>query len=228
MRILVVEDDRNLLEAIATVLEDEQYHVDKADNGRNGLLLAEKGIYDLLVLDIMLPDLDGISLIKQLRKKADVTPALFLTARDSVESRVQGLDAGADDYLVKPFAINELLARIRSLIRRSKGYASEGEIQYGELNLPANEYEAYCKGQPLKLTLKEYELLSYLIQNQGQILKREQIFNRVWGFDSDANETAVDLYVHYLRKKLVPYGCDPYIHTIRGVGYMLKADESHV
>ncbi|TBL76280.1 response regulator transcription factor [Paenibacillus thalictri] len=228
MRVLVVEDDHNLREAIASVLEDEQYEVDAADNGHDGLLSAEHGIYDLLILDIMLPGIDGITLIRTLRRKGIFTPALCLTARDTVEARVQGLDAGADDYLVKPFAINELLARIRALLRRSKGFGVGGELAYGAITLAVSEYEAVCNGQTVKLTSKEYELLSYLVQNKEQILKRDQIFNRVWGLDSDANETAVDLYIHYIRKKLMPSGCDHYIHTVRGVGYMLKAGDDHV
>lgn len=227
MRILLVEDDRHLLEAVADVLEDEQFEVDKADNGRDGLLMARQRIYDLLILDIMLPGQDGLSIIQQVRRQGDFTPALFLTARDSVEARVKGLKAGADDYLVKPFAIDELLARIHALLRRSKGFGPEGEIRYGPLTLPPNEFEAYCRGQPLKLSAKEYELLSYLIQNKEQILRREQIFNRIWGLDSEASETAVDLYIHYLRKKLMAHG-EQLIQTVRGVGYMLKAEERDV
>jgi two-component system, OmpR family, response regulator CiaR len=228
MKILVVEDDLNLLDAVAAVLEDEGFEVDRADTGTEGLLLAGKGIYDVLILDIMLPGEDGISIIQKVRKKNIYTPALFLTAKDSIESRVRGLQAGADDYLVKPFAIDELLARIHALIRRSKGFKSEGELRYGPIHIPPNEYEAYCGDKPLKLSSKEFELLSYLLQNKEQILRREQIFNRVWGFDSDANETAVDLYIHYLRKKLISFGCGHLIHTVRGVGYILKEGERHV
>ncbi len=228
MRFLIVEDDVHLLEAIASVLEDEQYEVDRAENGREGLLLAEHGIYDLIVLDIMLPEMDGISLIRKLRASGNSTPTLFLTAKDSVEARVNGLDAGADDYLVKPFAIDELLARIRALLRRSKGLTTEGELKYGAIAFPANEYDATCNGRPLGLTSKEYELLSYLVQNKEQILRREQIFNRIWGFDSEANETAVDLYIHYLRKKLSACGCEEFIRTVRGVGYMVKVSAEHV
>jgi two-component system, OmpR family, response regulator CiaR len=228
LKILVVEDDANLLEAVSAVLEDEGFEVDRADTGAEGLLLAEQGIYDVLILDIMLPGEDGISIIQKVRKKGIYTPALFLTAKDSIESRVRGLQAGADDYLVKPFAIDELLARIHALIRRSKGFESQGGLRYGPILIPPNEYEAYCEDKPLKLSSKEFELLSYLIQNKEQILRREQIFNRVWGFDSDANETAVDLYIHYLRKKLMAFDCGHLIHTVRGVGYMLKRGERHV
>lgn len=224
LNILVVEDDHNLLNTIKTVLEEENYTVETALNGKEGYLYAEQGIYDVLVLDIMLPELSGLELLKKLRVKGDKTPALFLTAKDSIGDRVDGLDAGADDYLVKPFVIDELLARLRALLRRVKGLGEEGEIVYGDITLKPGEYEGYCHGEPLNLTSKEYELLAYLIQNKEQILRREQIFNRIWGFTSDANETAVDLYIHYLRKKLSNHGCNNIIRTVRGVGYMMKRE----
>ncbi|WP_159883721.1 response regulator transcription factor [Paenibacillus puerhi] len=227
MRVLVVEDDERLLDAIASVLEDEHYRVDRADNGHEGFLLASQDCYDLLVLDIMLPAMDGISLIQSLRKRGIHTPCLFLTAKDSVESRVRGLDAGADDYLVKPFAIDELLARLRALHRR-KGTETEAVLGYGGLTLAEQDCEAIYRGSRIKLTTKEYELLAFLIRHKEQIVKRDQVFARVWGMDSEANETAVDLYVHYLRKKLHSCGCDHYIRTIRSVGYMLKAESVHV
>jgi two-component system response regulator CiaR len=222
MRILAVEDDRSLLQAIADVLKEEGYQVDCADRGDEGYLLAEKGIHDLLVLDIMMPGLDGLSMVKKLRAKGNQTPVLFLTARDSVEARVQGLDAGADDYLVKPFAVEELLARTRALLRRNGKIGAEGELVYGPISLKPNEHDGYVESHPLKLTSKEYELLKYFLHNREQILTREQIFDRVWGIDSEANYGIVDLYVHYLRKKLSDYGCDHYIRTIRNVGYILK------
>ncbi|MED4600789.1 response regulator transcription factor [Paenibacillus validus] len=228
MRVLVVEDDAHLLDAIVAVLEDEHYQVDYAEHGHEGYALAEQGHYDLLVLDIMLPGMDGLSMIQSLRKHGIRTPCLFLTARDSIEARVKGLDAGADDYLVKPFAIDELLARLRALHRRKKGPAEETPLTYGGLVLSPDDCEATCNGTLIKLTSKEYELLAYLIQHKEQIVKRDQIFNRVWGLDSNANETAVDLYVHYLRKKLNACGCESYIRTVRSVGYMLKAEGAHV
>ncbi|WP_168118594.1 response regulator transcription factor [Paenibacillus sp. HB172176] len=228
MRLLVVEDDRHLREAIVDVLEDEGYETDSEGNGADGLQQAQAEIYDLIILDIMLPGMDGISLLRSLRKGGNVSPVIFLTAMDEVASRISGLDAGGDDYLVKPFAVGELLARVRALLRRSKGINPEGELVCGEVVVPIQEHEAYCKGQPLHLTVKEYELLRYLIENQGRILQREQLYVRVWGLDSDASESSVDLYVHYLRKKLAPYGCDGYIRTIRGVGYKVSAEHVDV
>ncbi|BCJ85158.1 response regulator transcription factor [Effusibacillus dendaii] len=222
MRILVVEDDIDLLEAIVSLLEDESYQVDQASAGDEGYLLAEQGIYDLLVLDIMLPGMDGLSIIRQLRKKGILTPALFLTAKDSVEDRVRGLDAGADDYIVKPFVISELLARIRALLRRGGKMGTEGQLEYGPISLRPHLHDGYVGEEPLKLTVKEYDLLEFLLRNREQIVTREQIFDRVWGFDSEATSTVVDVYVHHLRKKLAVYNCDHFVQTIRGVGYMLK------
>ncbi|UIO42910.1 response regulator transcription factor [Brevibacillus brevis] len=222
MLILAVEDEKALLQTIAGVLADEGYQVDKADRGDDGLLLAERGIYDLLVLDIMMPGMDGLSLVRTLRAKGIMTPVLFLTAKDSVESRVEGLDAGADDYLVKPFAAEELTARVRALLRRQGKQNTEGELAYGPLSLKINEYDGFVDDEPMKLTTKEYELLKYFLQNREQILTRQQIFDRVWGIDSEANYGVVDLYVHYLRKKLGAY--EGFIRTIRNVGYILKKE----
>jgi two-component system, OmpR family, response regulator CiaR len=228
MRILIVEDDISLLRAITMVLEDESYEIDQVTKGDEGLLMAQASVYDLLILDIMLPHLDGLSIIRQLRAQAISTPTLFLTAKDSVEARVKGLDAGADDYLVKPFAIEELLARVRSLLRRAGKIGSEGQIIYGPILISTHEHDAIIAGNSLKLTTKEYELLSYLVQNREQILTRDQIFDRIWGIESDTSDAIVDLYIHYLRKKLSHYHLDNFIRTVRGVGYMLKGEKLHV
>lgn len=228
VKLLVVEDDPSLRQAIVAILQDEDYSVDQAETGDVGLWMAESSNYDLLVLDLMLPVMDGIILLKTLRSKGVQTPALFLTAKDSVESRVKGLDAGADDYIVKPFAAEELLARIRVIFRRMGLFANEGEFSYGGITLSDKEHEGYIQQQPLKLTTKEYELLEYLLRNRMQILTRAQIYDRVWGIDSDTSEGIVDLYIHYLRKKLAGFQMDPWIKTIRGVGYMLKETTEHV
>jgi two-component system, OmpR family, response regulator CiaR len=228
MRVLIVEDDVPLSHAIRAVFEDEKYEVDTAETGNEGFMLAETGIYDLLVLDIMLPNRNGLSIIRELRGRGVTTPTLFLTAKDSVQARVEGLDAGGDDYLVKPFAVEELLARSRSLLRRAGKLGAEGQLTYGPLVLHAQENDASVDGQRLKLTSKEYELLEYLVRNREQILRREQIFDRVWGFDSEANAGMVDLYIHYLRKKLSTQGADGLIRTVRGVGYRLKEETEHV
>ncbi|MFC5403726.1 response regulator transcription factor [Cohnella soli] len=222
MRILVVEDDRPLLDAIVAVLKEEAYQVDEADNGPDGLYIAEQDVHDMIVLDVNLPGMNGLSVLSELRSGGSMKPVLLLTARDSVEDRVRGLDLGADDYLVKPFATPELLARIRVLLRRLSQGAPDGELNYGRLAVKCQLMEGYANGKSLKLTLKEFELMECLILNREQILTKEQLLDRVWGIDSEAGLGVVDVYVHYLRKKLAPHDCDRYIHTVRGVGYMLK------
>jgi len=222
MKILVVEDDHALREAVATLLKEEHYLVDEAATGDEGLYLAEQGIFDLLVLDIMLPGMSGLEIIKRLRGHGSTVPILLLTARDSVADRVIGLDAGADDYLVKPFAIPELLARIKALLRRLGNLSTDGELSYGGILLNSKVRDGFVGKEPLGLTVKEYELLEFLIINHNQILTREQIFDRIWGFESETNINIVDLYIHYLRKKLAPYQRDTLIQTIRGAGFMFK------
>jgi len=183
------------------------------------LYLAERGIYDLLISDIMLPEQSGLAIVKAMRAQDIHTPVLFLTAKDSVQVRVNGLDAGADDYLVKPFAVEELLARVRALLRRNRS-AKDEEIRYGPIAIRPAEHDGFVNEEPLKLTLKEYELLEYLLYNRERILTREQIFDRIWGLDSDAAPSVVDVYIHFLRKKLSEYGFDTYIQTVRGVGFV--------
>jgi len=222
LRILVVEDDRPLRDAVVTLLKEEAYQVDEADNGPDGVHLARLRVHDLIVLDIMLPGMNGLAVLSDIRTSGNAAPVLLLTALDSVEERVRGLDSGADDYLIKPFATPELLARIRVLLRRHSQGSPDGELSYGDLTVKCQAMEGYACGEPLKLTLKEFELMEYLMLNREQILTKEQLLDRVWGIDSEAGIGVVDVYVHYLRKKLAPFGCDGYIHTIRGVGYMLK------
>lgn len=222
MRILLVEDDQPLREAIAAVLREEAYQVDDAEDGEDGLLLARQDIYDLLILDIMLPGISGTELLKRLRQQRIAAPVMFLTAKDSVEDRVAGLDLGADDYLVKPFATQELLARVRVLLRRRGGVGQDGDLTYGLLTLRPKAYDGYVNNRPLKLTNKEFKLLEFLMLNREQILTRDQIFDRVWGFDADSSSSVVDVYMHYLRKKLAEHACDSLVQTVRGVGYMLK------
>lgn len=223
MRILVVEDDPMLREALVAILQDEGYDVDETGLGDEGLYMAEQDIHDLLILDIMLPGMNGLEIVKGLRAKSTDTPILLLTAKDSVEDRVTGLDVGADDYLVKPFAVPELLARVKALLRRKGAFVGlEEGISYGSISVNPRKKDGFAGEQALQLTIKEYELLEFLLVNSERILTREQIFDRIWGFASDTTIGIVDLYIHYLRKKLATYGCESVIQTVRGVGYMLK------
>ncbi|MBO1626846.1 response regulator transcription factor [Bacillus arachidis] len=221
MRLLVVEDNAPLLESITQILRDE-FEVDTAMNGEDGLFLALQNIYDVILLDVMLPAIDGFEVIQRIRNEKIETPVLFLTAKDSLEDRVKGLDFGGDDYLIKPFQAPELKARIRALLRRSGNLTTKQTITYRGIELFGKDKDIHVDGEAMKLTLKQYELLEYLIQNSGKILMREQIFDRVWGFDSDTTVAIVEVYVHHLRKKLEPFGYQKDIQTVRGIGYMLK------
>lgn len=222
MQMLVVEDDVSLIHAISTVFREEGFTVHESQRGDEGLFMAEQDIYDLIVLDMMLPGISGISIIHHLRSQNVMTPILLLTAVDAVERRVQGLDAGADDYVVKPVAFPELLARARAILRRHGTISDMGDICYERITIRSKLQEGYVDDKPLKLSTKEYELLEFLLINRNQILTREQILDRIWGFDTEAGIGIVDLYVHYLRKKLTANGCPELIQTIRGVGYMVK------
>lgn len=221
MRLLVVEDNAPLLESITQILRDE-FEVDTAMNGEDGLFLALQNIYDVILLDVMLPAIDGFEVIQRIRNEKIETPVLFLTAKDSLEDRVKGLDFGGDDYLIKPFQAPELKARIRALLRRSGNLTTKQTITYRGIELFGKDKDIHVDGEVMKLTLKQYELLEYLIQNSGKILMREQIFDRVWGFDSDTTVAIVEVYVHHLRRKLEPFGYQKDIQTVRGIGYMLK------
>ncbi|MCE5286735.1 MAG: response regulator transcription factor [Pelosinus sp.] len=225
MQILVAEDESGLRELLRAILTEEKYLVDEAANGEEALFKAEQDIYDLLLVDIMLPGIDGLELVKRLRAKEIFVPVLFLTAKDSIEDRVLGLESGADDYLVKPFAVAELLARIRALLRRRGSFGKEGKPMYGKLTLDPKVKDGYIDGRPLQLTSKEYQLMEFFVLNSEHILTREQIFDRIWGFESEAVMGVVDLYVHYLRKKLAVYQYDWAVQTVRGAGFMLKDKE---
>ncbi|MCY9005137.1 response regulator transcription factor [Peribacillus frigoritolerans] len=221
MKILVVEDNVSLLESIRQILTDE-YEVDTADNGEDGLFMAQQSIYDIIILDVMLPGIDGFEIVRKIREAKIDTSVLFLTAKDALEDRVRGLEMGGDDYLVKPFQAPELKARIRALLRRSGIISLEQHVKYRNIELLEKEKDILVDGKVIKMTLKQFELLEYLIQNNGKILTREQIFDRIWGFDSDTTIAIVEVFIHQLRKKLEPFNYHKDIQTVRGIGYMLK------
>ena len=224
MRILVVEDEPGIASFIRQGLSEAGYAVDVASDGEEGLDYALAAPYDLLVLDILLPKMDGLRLLRELRERGMRMPVLLLTARDTVEDRVQGLDSGADDYLVKPFAFPELLARVRALLRRPP-LQSNPVLRVGDLELDTVRREVRRAGRRIDLSPREFSLLEYLMRHPNQVLTRTQIAEHIWNFDFYAESNVVDVYIGYLRRK-IDRGFDrPLIHTVRGVGYRLSAEE---
>jgi len=222
MKLLIVEDDIGISYTIARVMQDEGHKVTECYNGEEGLHHALYGEFDLIILDIMLPKIDGFTFIQELRKQRVDTPILCLTAKDGLNDRVKGLTIGADDYVVKPFEIPELIVRAKVLLRRYGKVNLEEQISYGPIAIQVRNRVITVTGEELTLTEKEYELLEYLLMNKEQIVTKEQIYNRIWGLDSEAGIGIVELYVHYLRKKLSLWHADQYIQTVRGLGYILR------
>jgi len=224
MHILLVDDEVELTDPLSRLLTREGYQVDVATDGDMGLTMAEQGGYDLLILDWMLPGLSGLEICRRVRFRQDPTPVLFLTAKDTLDDRVDGLDAGADDYLIKPFELRELLARVRALGRRSaviEGPALSPRLTFGDLDLdPANQL-AYRQGQTIELSEKETALLAYLLRHPNQVLPHEQIYQAVWGDQDLPSSNVLAAQMRLLRRKIEPKGTAPLIHTIYGKGYRL-------
>lgn len=224
MRILVVEDDRKVAEFIRKGFTEEGYAVDVAAEGETGLAMALDRLHDVVILDIMLPGRSGLQVVRDLRQAQVRTPVLLLTARDAVEDKVQGLDAGADDYLTKPFAFAELLARVRALLRRGAD-ARLPVLQVADLVLDPATRTVRRGGERVILTNREFALLEYLMRNRGRVLTRTMIAEHVWDYSFDSSTNVIDVYVNYLRKK-IDAGREPkLLHTVRGVGYVLKAGD---
>ncbi|MGN0637400.1 MAG: response regulator transcription factor [Huintestinicola sp.] len=225
-KILIVEDEHQLARFIQLELEHEDYETAVAGDGREGLTLAESGDFDLVLLDIMLPGLNGLEVLRRLRKAENNVPVIMLTARDSVMDKVSGLDMGADDYITKPFAIEELLARIRVTLRQHRPSEEEKDkeemISFKELSMDTARHTVTCGGKPLELTVKEFGLLQALLENVSIVLTREQLLERVWGYDYFGETNVVDVYIRYLRSKLEEVSDTKYIQTVRGVGYVIK------
>jgi DNA-binding response OmpR family regulator len=222
MHILIVEDEQRLARLVARVLGEERHVVDIANDGDTGLDLALRGTYDLLILDLMLPGRSGLDICKQVRARKLQPAILMLTARGSIEDRVAGLRIGADDYLVKPFAMEELVARVDALLRRGRAITDTQRLQVGDLTLDLLRREAQRDGRVIELTAKEFALLEYLMRHPGQVLTRTQIIDHVWRYDSDALSNVVDIYIHYLRDKIDRGSARPMIKTMRGVGYRIE------
>ena len=219
-RILVIEDEERILQFLQRGLTYEGYRVDTAGDGPSGLARAREHPPDLVVLDWMLPGLDGLEVCRRLRSAGSV-PILMLTARDAVADRVQGLDSGADDYLVKPFEFDELLARIRALLRRARPESVE-TLSFGDLRLDTGTHQGFRGERPFELTAKEYDLLELFLRHPRQVLTRQVIFDRVWGYDFGGESNIIEVYIRYLRQKTEQGGEPRLIHTVRGVGYVLR------
>jgi len=222
MRILVVDDDRRLCAVVKRGLLEEAYAVDVAYDGEEGEYLAEVNPYDLIILDIMLPKKDGLAVCRELRAKGINTPILMLTAKDAVEDRVKGLDTGADDYLVKPFAFSELLARVRALLRR-EALSKSPELKVGDLTLNTLTRQAWRGNRPIELTTKEYTILEYLMHHPNAVITRTMIEEHAWDYDFDSLSNLVDVYIRRLRRKIDNEGEESLIQTVRGAGYRLRA-----
>jgi heavy metal response regulator len=223
MRLLVVEDEKKVSSFIRKGMEEEGYAVDVALDGKTGLEMAMDGVHDVIILDIHLPGMDGLSLLHELRKKKVLTPVLLLTVRANIEDKVLGLDAGADDYLTKPFAFEELVARVRALLRRQTE-SKLPVLQFADLTLDPSRRTLHRGTRKIELTAKEYALLDYFMRNPGRVLTRSMIANRVWDYSFDSMTNIIDVYVNYLRRKIDSDGERKLIHTVRGVGYLLKEE----
>jgi heavy metal response regulator len=221
VRILVVEDEKKVAQFIRQALEEEGYEVDVAPDGEQGLALAQTGRYELIVLDVMLPRLDGMEMLRRFRAAEGATPTLMLTARTAVEDRVAGLDGGADDYLTKPFAVAEFLARVRSLLRRGT-MEKTTLLAIADLELDTVSHRARRAGRPIELTAKEYALLEFFLRNRDRVLSRTSISEHIWKYNFDTGTNIIDVYVNHLRNKIDEGFDRRLIHTVRGVGYVMK------
>ena len=222
MRILLVEDEVRLSQALVEIFQKNRYGVDAVYSGQEGLKYAQSGIYDAIILDIMLPGMDGITILKTLREEKNQVPVLLLTAKDDISDKVKGLDCGADDYMTKPFSTDELLARVRALPRR-KGDVKEETVTLGDLVLNKNNCELQkVGGEAIKLSLKEFQIIDLLFENPHQIIKKERIIEKIWGGDSDAEYNNVEVYISFIRKKMEQLKVKTQIRTARGIGYSLE------
>ena len=224
MRILMIEDEKYMAKAVAEVLKKNRYTVDLAHDGEYGYDCAVSNIYDIVILDIMLPGRDGLSILQGMREAGLQTPVLLLTARDQIEDKVAGLDFGADDYLAKPFHTDELLARLRALGRRGSELYQGGMRAFGDLSFAPHTLSLGCGGREIRLTLKEGQLLELLIKNKNMIVSKETIIEKIWGYDSNAEDSHVETHISLLRKKLTRIGSGSGVRTVRGAGYTLAEE----
>ena len=223
MRVLLAEDEKRMAAAVAALLKQEKYDVDHVEDGASALAALESGAYDIAVLDVMMPEMNGFEAARRARSSGVRTPILMLTAKGQLEDKVTGLDSGADDYLTKPFQTRELLARLRALGRRSASF-QDGSLRFGDLRLDASRAALTCDttGQNVRLSEKELRILEYMFSNQGQILTREQLAMKIWGFENEAEYNNVEVYMSFTRKKLAFVGSRVEIKAVRGLGYELR------
>ena len=224
MRILLAEDEKRMAAALTAILKQEKYDVDHVADGQSALEAVESGIYDIIILDVMMPYMNGFEVAKRARSKGIQTPILMLTAKSQLDDKVMGLDSGADDYLTKPFLTKELLARVRALGRRSSTTFQDNELEFGDLSLDKSNAMLTCHatGQSVRLSEKEYRILEYMFSNQGQIITREQLALKIWGFESEAEYNNVEVYMSFTRRKLLFVGSKVEIKAVRGLGYELR------
>ncbi len=227
MRILLIEDEKRMAQALCEILRLEKYDVDHYDNGTDGLYAIESDIYDIVILDVMLPGMNGYEVAKKARMKGITTPILMLTAKSELDDKVTGLDSGADDYLTKPFMTKELLARLRALGRRNQNTNDGISLSYGDITLNTNTVMLTCvtNGQSVRLSEKEYKILEYFIMNSSQILTREQLAMKIWGIESDAEYNNVEVYISFTRRKLSFVEAKTEIKAVRGIGYELRCGD---
>ena len=221
VKLLLVEDEKRMSQALCELLRLEQYDADAYDNGIDGLAAIQTGVYDIAVLDVMLPGKNGFEVVRQARKDGVRTPVLMLTAKSELDDKVTGLDSGADDYLTKPFMTKELLARLRALGRRN-GAAADGVLAFGDISLQKDSLTLCCGQSSVRPSEKEYRILEYFMRNQGQILTREQLALKIWGYDSEAEYNNVEVYLSFVRKKLNFVKAKAEIKAVRGMGYELR------
>jgi two-component system, OmpR family, response regulator CiaR len=221
MKLLIIEDDKYLSETIKETTQ-EMFNVEQAFDGEEGLYLAEQNIFDCIILDIMLPGMNGYEVLHHLREQHITTPVVMLTAKDGIDDKIQGFKVGADDYLVKPFHREELLLRLEAIVRRTGGELKENVLSFKDLKMNLKTRTVAIEEESIRLNGKQFDLLEYLINNKNTILTKEQIFDRIWGFESDTSMTVVEVYASNLRKSLKKFEYDQYIKTFRGLGYMLS------
>ncbi|MBE7083015.1 MAG: response regulator transcription factor [Clostridiales bacterium] len=220
MKILLVDDEKQLTDALSVILKKNNFSIDVSNNGEDGLDMALSGIYDLIILDIMMPKIDGLSVLKTLRNNKNSTPVLMLSAKSEISDKIDGLNLGADDYLTKPFSMEELIARIKALLRRKEAFTGD-ILSFGDILLNRDTIELECNGKRVPLGKKEFQILEMLILNQGKSIDKDRFIEKIWGYDTDAEYNTIEVYVSFLRKKLASVKSKTEIKSIRGVGYTI-------